>query len=177
MADWLKAINSTSPATTRPEAVAAARASALAIVLGVAFGIFGVMRTMSLGTEAMEAMMVENAQGDAAVAGMAGAMASAAVFFSIGMLVVQAIFALVQWLKPNRFIPVLFIALVGLGLVSTVYGLAMAGQMDVPAGLQAPLWLTVISLVVLLIELALHIAGFRGASKLAQLNKAEFPNS
>jgi len=30
---------------------------------------------------------------------------------------------------------------------------------------------------VLLVELVLHIAGFRGASKLAQLNKAEFPNS
>ncbi|MBO9501779.1 hypothetical protein [Brevundimonas sp. A19_0] len=177
MTDWIKAINPTAPITTRPEATAAARASALAILLGVAFGIFGVVRTMGVGTEAMEAMMVENAQGDAAVAGMAGAMAGAVVYFSIGMVVVQAIFGLVQWAKPNRFIPILFIILVVLGLLSSVWGLAMASQMDVPANVQAPLWLTVLTLVVLLVELVLHIAGLRGASRLDQLKKAEFPNS
>ena len=79
----------------------AARASALAIALGVAFGIFGVIKTMGGGTEAMEAMMVENAQGDPDVAGMAGVMAGAAVFASIAMVVVQAILGLVQWAKPT----------------------------------------------------------------------------
>jgi hypothetical protein len=177
MADWLKAINPTAPINTRPEAVAAARASALAIALGVAFGIFGVIKTMGGGTEAMEAMMVENAQGDPDVAGMAGVMAGAAVFASIAMVAVQAILGLVQWAKPNRFIPILFIVLVALGLATTFYGLMMANQMDVPAGMQASIWLSVLSLVVLLVELVLHIAGLRGASKLAQLNKAEFPNS
>ena len=177
MADWLKAINPTAPIHTRPEALAAARASALAIALGVAFGIFGVIKTMGAGTEAMEAMVAESAQGDAEVAGMVGVMAGAAVFVSIAMVVVQAILGLVQWVKPNRFIPVLFIALVALGLASTVYGLMMVNQVDVPAGMQASIGLSVISLVVLLVELALHITGFRGASKLAQLNRAEFPNS
>lgn len=177
MTDWVKASNPTAPINTRPEAIAAARASALAIFLGVAFGIFGVVKTMTGGTEAMEAAMMENAQGDAAVAGMASAMAGAAVVMSIAMVVVQAVFGLVQWAKPNRFIPILFIVLVAFGLLSSVSGLAMVSQMDLPAAAQTPLWLTVLSLVVLLVELVMHIAGYRGAAKLNQLNKAEFPNS
>lgn len=177
MTDWVKASNPTAPIDTRAQAVAAARASALAIFLGVAFGIFGVVKTMTGGAEAMEAAMVENAQGDAAAVGMASAMAGAAVFISIAMVVVQAIFGLVQWAKPNRFIPILFIVLVAFGLVSSLLGPAMGSQMDLPAAAQSPLWLTVLSLVVLLVELVMHIAGYRGAAKLNQLNKAEFPNS
>ncbi len=177
MADWLKAINPGSTATTRPEAVAAARASAIGIFLGVAVGVVGLIRTMGIGTEAMEAAMIENAQGDAAVAGMAGTIASAMVYVAGGTLVVQAIFGLVQWFKPNRVIPILFILLVAIGLLSSISGLAMSSQMETATAVAAPLWFTVLGLVALIVELALHVAGFRGASTLAQLNKAEFPNS
>lgn len=177
MADWLKAINPGSTATTRPEAVAAARASAIGIFLGIAVGAVGLIRIMGIGTEAMEAAMIENAQGDAAVAGMAGTIAGAMVYVAGGMLVIQAIFGLVQWFKPNRFIPILFILLVAYGLVSAISGLAMASQMDLPAAVAVPLWFTVLGFIALLVELVLHIAGLRGASKLNQLNKAEFPNS
>ena len=52
----------------------------------------------------------------------------------------------------------------------------MSSQTDVSAAVAVPLWFTVLGFVALLVELVLHIAGFRGASKLAQLNKAEFPN-
>ena len=176
MADWLKAINPTSTATTRPEAVAAARASAIGIFLGIAVGVVGLIRTMGIGTEAMEAAMIENAQGDAAVAGMAGTIAGAMMYVAGGMLVLQAIFGLVQWFKPNRIIPVLFILLVAIGLLSSISGLAMTSQADASAAIAAPLWFTVLGFVALIIELVLHIAGFRGASKLAQLNRAEFPN-
>lgn len=177
MADWLKAINPGSTATTRPEAVAAARASAIGIFLGVAVGVVGLIRTMGIGTEAMEAAMIENAQGDAAVAGMAGTIASAMVYVAGAMLVIQAIFGLVQWFKPNRVIPILFILLVAIGLLSSISGLAMSSQTGMPAAVAVPLWFTVLGFIALIVELALHIAGFRGASKLAQLNKAEFPNS
>jgi len=61
MADWLKAINPTSTATTRPEAVAAARASAIGIFLGIAVGVVGLIRTLGIGAEAMEAAMIQNA--------------------------------------------------------------------------------------------------------------------
>lgn len=177
MADWLKAINPASSATTRPEAVAAARASAIGIFLGIAVGVVGLVRTMGIGTEAMEAAMIENAQGDPAVAGMAGTIASAMVYVAGGMLVVQAIFGLVQWFKPNRVIPILFILLVAIGLLSSISGLAMSSQTGMPEAVAVPLWFTVLGFVALTVELVLHIAGFRGASKLAQLNKAEFPNS
>ncbi|WP_370235977.1 hypothetical protein [Brevundimonas sp.] len=61
MTDWLKAINPTSTATTRPEAVAAARASAIGIFLGIAVGVVGLIRTLGIGAEAMEAAMIQNA--------------------------------------------------------------------------------------------------------------------
>ncbi|MBL0947035.1 hypothetical protein [Brevundimonas sp.] len=177
MADWLKAINPTSTATTRPEALAAARASSLGILVGLAFGVVGLIRTLGLGPEAVEAAMMASSQGDPAVAGMAGIVASALVYISAAVLVIQAIFGLVQWFKPNRFIPILFTVLVAYGLVSAVSSLAMASQMDLPAGVSAPLWFTTLGFIALLVELALHIAGIRGASKLAQLDKAEFPSS
>ncbi len=177
MADWLKAINPGSTATTRPEAIAAARASTIGIFLGVAVGVVGLIRTMGIGTEAMEAAMIESAQGDPAVAGMAGTIVGAMVYGWGAMLVIQAIFGLVQWVKPNRVIPILFILLVAYGLLLAISGLAMTSQADLPAGVAAPLWFTVLGFIALIVELALHVAGFRGASKLAQLNKAEFPNS
>lgn len=37
MSEWIKAMNPTAPITTEPEAVRAARASAIAIFLGVAW--------------------------------------------------------------------------------------------------------------------------------------------
>ena len=108
---------------------------------------------------------------------MAGTIAGVMVYVAGGMLVLQAIFGLVQWFKPNRVIPVLFILLVAIGLLSSISGLAMTSQADASAAIAAPLWFTVLGFVALIIEPVLHIAGFRGASKLAQLNRAEFPNS
>ena len=168
MTDWAKAMNPASPLNTEAEALGAARASAIAIFLGVVWGIISVVYMMTGGQEAMEAAMAA-AGGDEATAGMATSMAQFALYMAIGLVVIQAILGFVQWTKPNKVIPILFIILVVYGLGSTVLGQMMAGQMDVPEAAQGPMWLTVAGIVVMLVELVLHVAGVRGASKLDKL--------
>ncbi|SFS70556.1 hypothetical protein [Brevundimonas viscosa] len=165
MTDWAKAMNPTAPLNTEAEALAAARASAIAIFLGVIWGIVGVIYLMTAGQEAMAAAMAA-AGGDEATAGMAGSMAQVALYMSIGMVVIQAILGFVQWTKPNKVIPILFIILVVYGLGSTALSQLMADQMGVPEGSQGPLWLVAAGFVVMIVQLVLHIAGVRGAAKL-----------
>lgn len=168
MTDWTKAMNPTSPLNTEAEALAAARASAIAIFLGVVWGIVGVIYLMTSGQEAMQAAMAA-AGGGEATAGMAGSMAQLALYMAIGLVVIQAILGFVQWTKPNKVIPILFIILVVYGLGSTALGQLMADQMGVPEGSQGPLWLVAVGFVVMIVQLVLHIAGVRGASKLDRL--------
>ena len=168
MTDWARAMNPTSPLNTEAEALAAARASAIAIFLGVVWGIIGVVYLMTAGQEAMQAAMAA-AGGDEATAGMAGSMAQFALYMAIGLVVIQAILGFVQWAKPNKVIPILFIILVVYGLGSAALGQLMADQIGVPEGSQGPLWLVVAGFVVMIVQLVLHIAGVRGASRLDRL--------
>lgn len=168
MTDWAKAMNPTSPLNTEAEALAAARASAIAIFLGVVWGVVGIIYMMTGGQEAMEAAMAA-AGGEEATAGMATSMAQFALYMAIGLVVIQAILGFVQWTRPNKVIPIIFIILVVYGLGSAALSQMMAGQMNLPEGAQGPLWLTVAGFVVMLVELVLHIAGVRGASKLDKL--------
>ena len=169
MTDWAKAINPTSPLTTEADALAAARASAIAIFLGAAFGAVGVIMMLTGGMEAMEAAMVAAAGGDEATAGMMGGMAQFALYMSIGMAVIELILGFVQWTKPNKVIPILFIVLVVYGLGSSVLGLMMRGDVPMPdSPMNAP-WFIGLSILVLIVQLVLHIAGVRGASALDRL--------
>ncbi|WP_374516576.1 hypothetical protein [Brevundimonas sp.] len=166
MTDWARAINPTAPLNTEAEALAAARASAIAIFLGVVWGIVGVVYMMTDGQAAMEAAMAA-AGGDEATAGMAGSIAQFAMYMAIGLVVIQAILGFVQWTKPNKVIPILFIILVVYGIGSTALGQMMAVEM--PEAARSPMWLLVAGFVVMLVQLVLHIAGVRGASKLDRL--------
>jgi len=167
MTDWAKAMNPTSPLTTEDEALGAARASAIAIFLGVIWGIVGVLYLMSgAGQEAMAAALAQSG-GSPEAANMTGMMSQVALWMSVFFVVLQLILGFVQWTKPNKVIPILFIILVVYGLGSTALGQVMAGEL--PEAAQSPMWMIVGGYVVLVIELVLHIAGVRGASKLDQL--------
>ena len=171
MSDWIKAFNPTATITTEAEALKAARASAIAIFIGVAFGALSVVMMMNGGMEALEAAVV--AQGaDPQVAGMTGAIAQFTLYSMIAMVVIQLILGFVQWVKPNMVIPILFIVLVVYGLGSTVLSQIMAGQVNVPDSPMNATWILVLSVVVLIVELILHIAGVRGASALAKFREA-----
>ncbi|HYD27423.1 hypothetical protein [Brevundimonas sp.] len=174
MSDWIKAINPMATIGTEAEALRAARASAIAIFIGVAFGIVGVVVMMNGGMEAMQsAVAAQSAGADAQVASMTGAIVEFTLYMMIAMVVIQLILGFVQWVKPNLVIPILFIVLVVYGLGSTLLGQVMAGQMDVPETAMNTAWMTALGIAVMVIELMLHIAGVRGASALRKFRDAQ----
>jgi preprotein translocase subunit SecG len=169
MTDWAKAMNPTSPLNTEAEALAAARASAIAIFLGALWGLVGVIYLMTAGQEAMAAAFAQGAADAPEMAGMAGTMSQVALWTAGFFVVLQLILGFVQWKKPNKVLPILFIILVVYGIGSAALGQMMAGQLDIPEAAQGPLWLTLIGYVVMVIQLVMHIAGVRGASKLDKI--------
>ena len=174
MTDMVRAMNPTAKIDDAAQAKAAARASAIAIFLGVIWGAIGLMWMMGPGAEVMEAAMAEATSASAGGAGMAGVATSMAVGLGGFLIVVQLILGLVQWFKPNIVIPILFTVLVVFGLGNALLGMVMAGQMDLGAAAKAaPAWQLYGGLAVLVIELILHIAGIRGASAMNKFRDAQ----
>lgn len=172
----ISSMNPTAPITTRPEAIAAARASAIAIFIGVAWGIVGVIYLATAGSAVMEAALADAAAQNpdaAGMSGMAGLMTGAAIGTGIFIVIVQLVLGLVQWFKPNIVIPILFTVLVVFGLGSSLLGL-MGPAAQAPGA--NPMWFTVLGLVVMAVELVLHIAGIRGASAMNKLREPDLGN-
>lgn len=176
MTDFARALNPTAPITTETEAIAAARASAIAIFLGVLWGIIGVVYLLTAGQAVMEAAVAQATAQNPETAGMAGMMGQAALWMTVCFVVIQAVLGLVQWSKPGIVIPIIFLILVAFGLVSALLSMAMAGQSALPEAAQTPVWQVWGSLIVMAIELVLHINGIRGASKLDKLRLAAAQN-
>jgi len=173
MTDMVRAMNPAAKISNADEAKAAARASAIAIFLGVLWGIVGIVWLMGPGGAVMEAAMAEAAATSPETAGMTGMMAGAAIGITGFVVVVQLILGLVQWFKPNIVIPILFTVLVVFGLGNAVLGIAMAGQMDLGAAAATPAWQIYGGIAVMVVELILHIAGIRGASAMGKFRDAQ----
>lgn len=169
MTDWIKASNPAAPISNEAEALGAARASALAIFLGVVWGAIGVFMLMSGGSAEMEAAMAQASADTPEMAGMGGAIMGIALVFAIGVCVIQLVLGLVQWAKPNIVIPIIFAILVAFGLVMGLAGLMGVGQENMPESAAAPAWQTWVGLIILIVQLVMHIAGIRGARQLDRL--------
>ena len=172
MTDWIKASNPTASITTEADAIAAARASALAIFLGVLWGAVGVFLLISGGSAEMEAAMAQASADAPEMAGMGALAMQIAIWTAVGVCVIQLVLGLVQWAKPNVVIPIIFAILVAFGLASGAFGLVMAGQAGMPETAAAPSWQLYVGLVILVIQLVLHIAGIRGANALDRIRMA-----
>ena len=174
MTDMVRAINPTATISNAEEAKAAARASAIAIFLGVIWGIIGIVWLMGPGAAVMEAAMADAAASSPEAAGMTGMMSGAAIGIAGFMVLIQLILGLVQWFKPNIVIPILFTVLVVYGLGSTVLSMVMADQLDLGAAAAAtPAWQTWGGIVLLVVQLIMHIAGIRGANALGKFRNAQ----
>ena len=169
MTDWVRASNPMTPITNEAEARAAARASAIAIFLGVLWGIVGIIYLMTAGQAVMEAAMAQAAADAPEMEGMTGVMTQMALWMSVGFVVIQLVLGIVQWTKPNIVIPIIFVILVAFGLVSGVAGMMMAGQEGMPDTTATPAWQLWGGLVILVVQLVLHTAGIRGARQLDKL--------
>lgn len=170
MSDMIKAMNPTAPITTESEAEAAARSSAISIFIGVIVGIISVIWLITNPQDVTAALAESGMDSEAAAAGAAMG-AQLALWMTAGFAVIQLIFGFVQWKNPKKFIAILFIVLIVLGLLSTLATPLMAGM---PGAVPVPLWQTALSAVILIVQLILHFAGLRGMNKLdaLQMNAA-----
>lgn len=85
--------------------------------------------------------------------------------FAIFLAGVTALLAVIQWRRPNRFLPVLGIAW-GLYELSAFVTAALVGA---PLGAQGvPLWSSLISALGMAVCLILHIGGLRGSVALGR---------
>lgn len=166
MSDWIKAINPTSAITTEAEAERAAKASAISIFIGVAVGLVSVAWTLA-NPAAIQDAMATAAQGDPDMAAAGAGMAQVAIWGGAVMVAIQLIFGIVQWRSPGKFIAILFMALIALGLASAAITPLMAGLM--PDSPSTPIWQTALSVVILVVQLVLHAAGLRGIGRLDRM--------
>jgi hypothetical protein len=171
MTDIIKAMNPTAPLTTEEAALAAAKVSAVGMVIG------GV-------NQAVEAWYVSTPQGAAATAAATAAMmeqmtgqtpdaaqlaqqSGGGLMVAGAFVVLALILAFVQWRKPNTVLPILFLVLVTFAFGSACLGLFMPAL-----GGGQPLWLTLFSLVTMAIAAIMHIASIRGVSALNRIRMA-----
>ena len=155
---WLKAMNPSSPITTEAEADRAARASAISIFIGVVVGAISVAWTFANPQIMADAVAAASEGGGSAA--MANASLQAGLWMAVGMVAIQLILGLIQWRNPGKFIAILFMVLIAFGIVSTLAAPMMAASMpNVPA---TPMWQIALSIVIMIIQFVLHIAGLRG---------------
>lgn len=158
-----------SPITTEAEAHKAARASAIAIFIGVAVGVIGVIWNL-IHPETIQAAIAQ-AQAQSPEAGQAAAASvQFGQYFGYGIIVLQLVLGFVQWRSPNKIIAFIFMALIVLGFLTTAAVPLMAGLVpNMPA---TPVWQILLSLVIMAIQFVLHITGLKGIGKLDQLQMA-----
>lgn len=166
MSSWLKAMNPSSPVTTEAEAERAAKASAISIFIGVLVGLISLAWTMA-NPAAMSDALATASQGDPSAAAMANASLQAGLWMAGGMIVIQLILGVVQWRNPGKFIAVLFMVLIALGIVMSLAAPLMAASMpNVP---ETPMWQIVLSIVVMIVQFILHITGLKGIKQLDRI--------
>lgn len=168
MTDMVRAMNPTATLTTEDAALAAAKISAVGVVIGaVNSAVTGWYASTPEGTAAA-GRMVESLTGQAPDAAQLAGQAQMGLYFTGALVVLQLVLAVVQWVKPNGVIPIVFLVLVVWALGSSALALAMPGL-----GGSQPTWLTLFTLVTMLFAAAMHIAGIRGAGALRKFRDAQ----
>jgi hypothetical protein len=160
----------TTPINTESDALKAARASAIAIFIGVAVGIISAIWTLMNPqfAEAVAAAQAQMSGSDPQAASMSGGGMKIGEYVGYALLLVSAIFGFVQWKRPAKWITILFMVLIVLfGLLPTACAQVVAGM--IPGMPSAPVWLTVLSVVSLIVQFILHITGLKGIGKLEKL--------
>lgn len=171
MTDLIKAMNPTAPLTTEETALAAARVSAVGMVIGAINQVLAGWYSTTPAAAEGAARMVEQFTGQAPDAAAMAQQTQTGLIVTGVFVVLHLILAAVQWRKPNQVLPILFLVLViwGLGtsLISLFVPAFSAGQ---------PMWLTVSTIVLLLIAAVAHIAAIRGASALDKIRTSAAQN-
>lgn len=161
MTDIIKAMNPTTPLNTEEAALAAAKVSAVGMIIGAIHQAVGGWYATTPEATAAAGRLVERLTGQTMSAEQMAASAQQGMMMAVGFVVLQLGFAFWQWKKPNIVLPILFLVLCIWGLGTSGLGLAM--------GAEQPLYLSVFSIVALLVAAVMHIASIRGNSALSKI--------
>ena len=164
MSDLIKAMNPAASLATELAALDAARVSTVGMVLGaVNQAVAGWYASTDAGIEAARAM-VEQILGQAPSAEQVAQQAQFGLITTGVLVLIQLGLAAVQWRKPNGVLPIIF-------LIFVIWGLGTAClAFFVPALAAAqPLWLTLVTVVLMAVAAVTHIASIRGSSALNKL--------
>lgn len=167
MTDIIKAMNPTAPLTTEESALAAARVSAVGIVIGTIHQAVAAWYASTPEAAAAASAMMEELTGQTPDAATLAQQSQMGLMVGGVLIAIALILALVQWRKPNTVLPILFLVLV----IWSLGGAALA--LAVPAlGGSQPLWLTLFSVVTMAIAAITHIASIRGVGALNKIRMA-----
>lgn len=164
MTDLIKSMNPTAPLTTEALALGAAKVSAVGMVIGAIRDVAAAWYASTPEASAAAAKMVEQMTGQAQAPEKMAQNAQFGLYIAGFFILLQLVLAFVQWKKPNMVLPIIFLVLViwalGMGLLALV----------VPAfGAAQPMWLTLVTVVTMVIAAVTHIASIRGASALDKI--------
>ncbi len=167
MTDWIKAMNPTTSLTTESEALDAARIGTVGLVLGALNqAVAGWYTTTDAGIEASR-NVVEQMLGQAPSPEQMAQQAQSGLVMTGVLVALQLGLALLQWSKPNKVIPIIFLVLVILGLVATCVTFLVPAM-----AASQPLWLTLMSVAMMVIGAITYIASIRGVSALNRIQMA-----
>lgn len=168
MTEIIRAMNPAAPLPTEDAARAAARVSAIGMVIGAVNTAVGAWYASTPAASEAAARVIEDFTGQAPNPAQLASQAQMGLYLAGAIVLLQLVLAAVQWRKPNGVLPILFLVLVVWALGGSLLGLVMpmfgGGQ---------PVWLTVFTLVTMLAAAILHIAGIRGANALARFRAAQ----
>ena len=168
MTDIIRAMNPAAALTTEDAARAAAKVSAVGMVIGAINQAVGGWYASTPAASEGAARVIEDLTGRAPDAAQLASQVQMGLYITVALVALHLILAAVQWRKPNVALPILFLVLVVWGLGGAVLALTT----PVFSGGQ-PTWLTAFTLVAMLIAAVLHISGIRGASALARFRAAQ----
>jgi hypothetical protein len=167
MTDIIKAMNPTTPLTTEDSALAAAKVSAVGIVIGAIHQAVGTWYASTPEAAAAASAMVEELTGQTPDAAALAQQSQTGLMLGGVLIVIALILALLQWRKPNGVLPILFLVLVIWSLGAAALALV------IPAwSASQPLWLTLFSLVTMAVATSMHMASIRGVSALNKIRMA-----
>lgn len=164
MTDMIKAMNPAAPLNTEEAALAAAKVSAVGMVIGAVHTAVGGWYASTPAAQEAAARIVQDLTGQAPDPAAMASQAQMGLIISGVFVVLQLGLAFLQSRKPNMILPIMFLILCVWALGSSALALA------VPAfGGSQPMWLTAFSIIAMIVAIITHIASIRGVSALDKI--------
>lgn len=164
MTDIIKAMNPAAPLTTEESALAAAKVGAVGLGLGAINQAVAGWYSSTPAAQQAAARMVEDLTGQVTEPAALAQQAQMGLVITGVVVLLHIGLAVVQWRKPNNIIPILFLVLSIWGLGGAVLGFAVKSF-----GAAQPLWLGILTIVLLGAAVVSYVASMRGVSALDKI--------